>query len=133
MNKIMEQIVKEKINRYISDCIKNPLFRPQKKVKYFKIKKLMNNVFKTKFVLFEEKEEKNRKVIIGVPAIPFRQKICDFCKEDMEGKSLPVEGEHSIDTFIDDIFLYEYCECGRRTVKEINYCPMCGRKLKEDT
>jgi len=52
---------------------------------------------------------------------------CEYCKQDMEGKS--IENRYAIETMVDDIFLYNWCECGRHTVAEINYCPMCGRKL----
>ena len=52
---------------------------------------------------------------------------CEYCKEDMEGK--PIEDKLSIDTMVDDIFIYNWCDCGRHTVIEISYCPMCGRKL----
>lgn len=55
--------------------------------------------------------------------------MCEYCKQDMEGKS--IENRYAIETMVDDIFLYNWCECGRHTVDEINYCPMCGRKLKE--
>lgn len=52
---------------------------------------------------------------------------CKYCKEDMEGKS--IEKRYAIETMVDDIFLYAWCKCGRHTVAEIKYCPMCGRKL----
>lgn len=55
--------------------------------------------------------------------------MCKYCKGDMEGK--PIENRYAIETMVDDIFLYNWCECGRHTVDEINYCPMCGRYLKD--
>ena len=56
-----------------------------------------------------------------------RKRKCEYCKEDMEGKA--IENRFSIETMVDDVFLYAWCNCGLRTVAEINYCPMCGRKL----
>lgn len=55
--------------------------------------------------------------------------MCEYCKENMEGQPIPGEGEIAIETVVDDVFIYDYCDCGRHTVKRINYCPMCGKKL----
>lgn len=55
---------------------------------------------------------------------------CEYCKENMEGKY--VEDRYSIETMVDDTFIYNWCECGRHTVIKINYCPMCGRNLKDE-
>lgn len=52
---------------------------------------------------------------------------CKYCKEDMEGKA--IEKRYAIETMVDDVFLYAWCKCGRHTVAEIKYCPMCGRRL----
>lgn len=57
-------------------------------------------------------------------------KECEYCKEDMEGKS--IEDRFAIETMVDDVFIYNWCECGRHTVIRINYCPMCGRKLDDE-
>ena len=57
--------------------------------------------------------------------------MCKYCKENMEGQPIPGEGEIAIETIVDDVFIYDYCDCGKHTVKKINYCPMCGRKLGE--
>lgn len=54
--------------------------------------------------------------------------MCEYCKEDMQGK--PIEDKFAIETMVDDVFLYNWCECGRHTIDEINFCPMCGRNLK---
>lgn len=43
-----------------------------------------------------------------------------------------IEDKYAIETMVDDIFLYSWCECGRHTVAEINFCPMCGRDLREE-
>ena len=56
-----------------------------------------------------------------------RNRKCEYCKEDMEGKQ--IEGEGIIETLVDECFLYVWCECGYRRIFEINYCPICGRKL----
>lgn len=48
---------------------------------------------------------------------------CEYCKEDMEGK--PIENRYAIETMVDDVFLYAWCDCGKHTVARINYCPMC--------
>lgn len=58
--------------------------------------------------------------------------MCEFCeKDDLESK--PVSEQFSftpgIETIVDDVFLYNYCNCGRHTVLRIHYCPMCGRRL----
>ena len=51
--------------------------------------------------------------------------MCKYCKEEMKGKPLEVDGASAIETIIDNSFLYEYCKCGCHTVKSIKYCPMC--------
>ena len=55
--------------------------------------------------------------------------MCEYCKDEMESK--PIIDKYAIDTIVDHKFLYNYCDCGNHTVVEINYCPMCGRKLGE--
>lgn len=55
---------------------------------------------------------------------------CEYCRHDMQGKN--IEDRFAIDGLVDDSLLYNWCECGRHTIYEINFCPMCGRKLKED-
>ena len=55
--------------------------------------------------------------------------MCEFCKDDM--KSKPISNKYIIETIVDGEFLYNYCKCGFQTVIEINYCPMCGRKLNK--
>jgi hypothetical protein len=57
-------------------------------------------------------------------------KECEYCKHDMEGKS--IEDKYTIETMVDDVFLYNWCRCGAHTVDRIYYCPMCGRKLDEE-
>jgi len=55
---------------------------------------------------------------------------CKYCKGDMNGEY--IESRYAIDIMCDDLFLYCWCDCGKKTVIRINYCPMCGRKFGED-
>lgn len=57
--------------------------------------------------------------------------MCKYCenKEDMGNK--PIVTGYNMNVIIDGEFLYLYCNCGIHNVKEIKYCPMCGKKLKE--
>ena len=57
-------------------------------------------------------------------------KECEYCKENMEGEFI---AEYGIETMVDDVFIYNWCECGRHHIIRINYCPMCGRKLDEES
>lgn len=57
--------------------------------------------------------------------------MCEFCKNKVDMGNNPIEDRYGIDLLIDGEFIYAWCECGRKVVKEINYCPMCGRKLSE--
>ena len=43
----------------------------------------------------------------------------------------PIEDRYGIDLLIDGEFIYAWCEFGRKVVKEINYCTMCGGELSE--
>jgi hypothetical protein len=58
-------------------------------------------------------------------------KECKYCQDDgyiVEKKDVRI--------FLDNEYLcYEYNKgnIGGQGVKKINYCPMCGRKLKEAT
>lgn len=54
--------------------------------------------------------------------------MCKYCKENMGGKLIPAEGEVAIENLVDDVFIYNYCKCGRHTVIRINNCPMCRKK-----
>ena len=54
--------------------------------------------------------------------------MCEYCKNNMKGKSLNPKWK-CIDFIVDNSFLYAYCNCGYHNIAEINYCPMCGRKL----
>ena len=53
---------------------------------------------------------------------------CKYCKNDMEGEY--IENKYDIETMVDDVFLYNWCDCGRHVVVRINYCPMCRKKVR---
>ena len=55
--------------------------------------------------------------------------MCMYCKKNMESRA--IEDKYAIEIIISESFLYLYCDCGRHVVAEINYCPMCGRRLGE--
>jgi hypothetical protein len=56
--------------------------------------------------------------------------MCEYCKENMESKPLSDKYEViAIETLVSERNIYNYCDCGRHSVIEINYCPMCGKKL----
>ncbi len=60
--------------------------------------------------------------------------MCEFCNgEELSSKPISdqLNFKTSLETIVDDTFLYNYCDCGRKTVLRINFCPMCGRKLSE--
>lgn len=56
---------------------------------------------------------------------------CKYCQArgPMEGEMI-TDYTSAIDIMVDGVFLYAWCGCGTRVIKEINYCPMCGRKLE---
>lgn len=57
--------------------------------------------------------------------------MCEFCeKNNLESKM--IEDKYAIDLQIYDDFLYAWCDCGRKVVVNINYCPMCGRDLRSE-
>lgn len=62
--------------------------------------------------------------------------MCEFCDKD-ELESRPISDQFSfkipIETIVDDVFLYTYCDCGHHSVLRIRFCPMCGRELDENT
>ena len=53
--------------------------------------------------------------------------MCEYCKKNMESKY--ISNKYTIETIVDETFLYNYCHCGSHTVIKINYCPMCGKRL----
>lgn len=61
--------------------------------------------------------------------------MCEYCNgEELSSKPISdqLNFKSEIETIIDDMFLYTYCNCGRKSVLRINYCPICGRKLGDD-
>lgn len=60
-----------------------------------------------------------------------RETGCKHCKAKgpMEGEPI-TDPISAIELMVDGVFLYVWCECGTHIVKEIKYCPMCGRKLE---
>lgn len=57
----------------------------------------------------------------------YRKKECKYCKENMESEW--IEKDYIM---LDNKFLYFWCDCGRKCLAEINYCPMCGRELNDN-
>ena len=58
--------------------------------------------------------------------------MCEFCENKVDMGNKPIENRYGIDLMIDGSFLYAWCDCGRKVVKEIIFCPICGRKLEEE-
>jgi len=61
-----------------------------------------------------------------------REKGCEYCAGYHSADMLPIiemddNTANSLD--INEGFAYINCQCGRHTVAEINFCPMCGRNL----
>lgn len=53
--------------------------------------------------------------------------MCEFCE-----KGEPIIGDYSDGALIEnENILVSYGECTDFAKGKINYCPMCGRKLKE--
>ena len=63
-------------------------------------------------------------------------KQCKYCEEDenlLETTELITSYKEDVfDIQINEDCLYVWCNCGRHQVKQIQYCPMCGRKLGDD-
>ena len=58
--------------------------------------------------------------------------MCEFCKNQFEEGNKSIEDRYDIELQVDGDVLYAWCSCGRRTVAEINFCPMCGRDLRSE-
>lgn len=56
---------------------------------------------------------------------------CAYCEEDTtkEQKMISVDGW--LYSFLDNGWMHECMDDGAEVVTEINYCPMCGRRLKK--
>jgi hypothetical protein len=58
--------------------------------------------------------------------------MCEFCENKVDMGNKSIEDRYAIELQIDGDFLYSWCDCGRKLVVEINYCPICGRDLRSD-
>lgn len=64
---------------------------------------------------------------------------CKYCRGKLLGSeplsSITVAPGLNSDYFpeviVDDTFLYIFCQCGKKVVIKIKYCPICGRRLEE--
>ena len=56
---------------------------------------------------------------------------CEYCKGEFIGENpiVTLGNDCGIDSIVEDDFLYNFCNCGTKSVVEINFCPMCGRRL----
>lgn len=62
-------------------------------------------------------------------------KGCEYCAGYEAENMKPViqmDENTSNSADVDGSYLYIHCHCGRHTVGEINYCPMCGVLLNEE-
>ena len=53
--------------------------------------------------------------------------MCKYCEKE-EAITLMMN-EDVFDIQVLDDFLYVWCACGKHQTTQINYCPMCGKKL----
>lgn len=62
--------------------------------------------------------------------------MCKYCEGEFIGNKPLVPLNKSevfgIELIVENNSLYAFCQCGTKTVVEINYCPMCGKDLKEE-
>ena len=58
---------------------------------------------------------------------------CKHCKGEFIGENhiVTLENDCGIDSIVEDEFLYNFCNCGTKSVVKINFCPMCGRRLPQ--
>lgn len=58
---------------------------------------------------------------------------CKYCKGEFIGEN-PIStlgNDCGIDSIVEDEFLYNFCNCGIKSIVKINFCPMCGRRLPQ--
>lgn len=58
--------------------------------------------------------------------------MCQYCECEFVGNKPVValgNEEKGIDLIVESGFIYAYCKCGVHSVAEINFCPMCGKKI----
>ena len=58
---------------------------------------------------------------------------CKHCKGEFIGENpiVTLVNDCGIDSIVEDEFLYNFCNCGTKSVVKINFCPMCGRRLPQ--
>ena len=44
--------------------------------------------------------------------------MCEFCENNVDMGNKPIEDRYAIDLLIDGEFIYAWCDCGRKIVKE---------------
>lgn len=56
---------------------------------------------------------------------------CKYCHQDFEGYSTPLDKNAHVYLAYPNILVIQFG--GKIRECKINFCPMCGRKLKEET
>lgn len=58
---------------------------------------------------------------------------CEYCKGEFIGENpvFTLGNDCGIDSIVEDEFLYNFCNCGTKSIVKINFCPMCGRRLPQ--
>lgn len=83
---------------------------------------------------YERCKQLREAVDVAIKTLQTQQKqvACDFCHEDRDGYIKPIEKNcHAFVSFeINGWGLYLQAK-GWHNEVQINYCPMCGRKLKK--
>ena len=56
---------------------------------------------------------------------------CKYCKGEFIGENpiVTLGNDCGIDSIVEDEFLYNFCNCGTKSIVKINFCPMCGWRL----
>ena len=71
------------------------------------------------------------KVLNGLPSAQPEQTDCEYCHEDIDGYVKPIEKNcHAFIRFGMNGWCLELCAKGWHGETKINYCPMCGRRLR---
>lgn len=58
---------------------------------------------------------------------------CEYCKGEFIGENpiVTLGNGCDIDSIVEDRFLYNFCDCGIKSIVKINFCPMCGQRLSQ--
>ncbi len=56
---------------------------------------------------------------------------CPYCAGFDDEKSNPVYEKYGMKVFVDGGFMYIYFDSGYHQVFNIEFCPMCGKDLRE--